>query len=672
MIKRFAAAWFLTFFLFPSIILPASDDDHFRSLLTAAGDKEKYPGANTVIVFDSMIVKVMDSGLSYVTMHKLSKVLTTAGAIELSVQHFDYDPLSAFVEVKSARIFRRTGEVEDIPLDTILDHASPARMIYWGAREKMVPVGRLETGDGLETLVFRKGFTYALLSEAPSSGAASALNPTSEAEDEQYIPPMRGHFYDIVPFWSSVPILLKSYTASLPSDKPLQFEVYNGELASWVHFEGERTVYHWEMKDIRPFESEANMVAASDVAPKLLLSTSPDWIAKSLWFHKVNEDYGSFDVTPEVKAKVEQLTKNCKSAEEKANVLTHWVAEEVRYSGLSMGVGEGYTLHKGGMTFLDRCGVCKDKAGMLVTMLRAAGLESYPAMTMAGSRIDRIPADQFNHSVTIWKRGPDDYVLLDPTWVPGVRELWSSAEQQQQYLMGVPEGADLKTTPISPPENHYFKVRGESELLADGTLLGTITIEAEGQADALLRRQLVRNLKSQWQEYFDRAMYDLSPRTEMIALRYGDPYDISETMQISFQYRIPQYARILGEQMVFTPVVARHLLSDPGSSAYLHMKYDLEKRKYPFATRCSFLIDFQEKVRLPKKYKISDLPKFDAASGEAADFTASYKNEKNTLEFQQVLRMKKRIYPAEEWPNFREAVTAVKKVMEEPVVLTKR
>ena len=65
--------------------------------------------------------------------------------------------------------------------------------------------------------------------------------------------------------------------------------------------------------------------------------------------------------------------------------------------------GEGFTLHKGEMTFNDRCGVCKDKAGMLITMLRAAGMKSYPAMTMAGSRIDYIPADQFNHCVTVVK-----------------------------------------------------------------------------------------------------------------------------------------------------------------------------------------------------------------------------------------------------------------------------
>ena len=109
-------------------------------------------------------------------------------------------------------------------------------------------------------------------------------------------------------------------------------------------------------------------------------------------------------VTPEVKKKVDELLAGVTDEERQIEILTHWVADEVRYTGISMGWGEGYTLHKGEMTFPDRCGVCKDKAGMLVTMLRAAGFESYAAMTMAGSRIDYIPADQFNHSVTVVKR----------------------------------------------------------------------------------------------------------------------------------------------------------------------------------------------------------------------------------------------------------------------------
>ena len=195
------------------------------------------------------------------------------------------------------------------------------------------------------------------------------------------------------------------------------------------------------------------MVDKSDVAPKLLMSTSPDWIAKSLWFNKVNEDFGSFKSTPAIHAKVNEILQGARDANDSISLLTHWCADEIRYSGISMGKGEGFTLHTGDMTFTDRCGVCKDKAGILITMLRDAGFEAFPAMTMAGSRIETMPADQFNHCVTVVKRKDGQYQLLDPTWVPFVRELWSSAEQQQNYLMGVPEGADLAITAVSAPDN---------------------------------------------------------------------------------------------------------------------------------------------------------------------------------------------------------------------------
>ena len=661
-------------FLFFTIVVAqaaVSDDRILLDLIRNTGGSEIYPDADRVVVFDSTDVRVMDSGLSYVTIHQLVKILKPAGAITLSVQKIDYDPLSANVEIRLIRIFRKDGTIETMPPESVLDVPAPARMIYWGARQKIIRVGRMETGEALETVVFRKGFTYALLNPSGSNGFGISPVP-DRGDDSRFIPPMRGHFYDVVPFWSEVPVVIKSYTISIPSDKPLQYQVYNGELASWIHFRGEQTRYHWEKKNTDPFKAEANMVDLSDAAPKLLVSTSPDWIAKSHWFHKVNEDYGSFQFTPEIKKKVDELTSRCESDEEKVSVLTHWAAEEIRYSGLSMGPGEGYTLHRGEMTFRDRCGVCKDKAGMLITLLRAAGYEAYPAMTMAGSRIDRIPADQFNHCVTIWKRGDKNYVLLDPTWVPGVRELWSSAEQQQEYLMGVPEGADLQTTPLSPPEKHYFRVRGKSTLAANGTLSGTVTVQAEGQSDARIRRGLVRNMKSLWQGYFDRAVYDLSPNARILSLDYVDPYDLSRPMRISIRYAIPEYAQFAGERLVFIPVVARHLFSDAATNSYLYMKTDLEHREYPFVTSCTKLIDFEETIEMPEGYAAKSLPEFESVAGEAADFSSSYSVDKNRLRFSETLSMKRRIYAAGEWPNFRKAVTALKTVSETPVVLVKQ
>jgi transglutaminase-like putative cysteine protease len=626
--------------------------DPIEGLLQKSGNVKDYPGSNLLIVFDSTQVQVMESGLSYVTSHTLTKVLTARGALDLAVIKFGYDPLSAYVDIRKVVIYRKDGTQEDLDVSKTMDYPAPARMIYWGAREKMIGIGRLDPGDAVEVVEFKKGFTYALL---------------QVDEDEKYIPPMKGQFYDIVEFWSGNPVLTKSYRVTIPQEKLIQYDIYNGELQSSLLREGNKLQYSFDTHNITPFKSEPRMVAASDVAPKLLLSTSPDWYAKSKWFYKVNEDYGSFDVTPDIQAKVSEILKGAVNENDSISRLTHWVADEIRYSGISMGKGEGYTLHKGEMTFTDRCGVCKDKAGMLITLLRAAGFKSYPAMTMAGSRIDYIPADQFNHSVTVVKLKDEKYHLLDPTWVPFVRELWSSAEQQQQYLMGVPEGADLATTPLSPPEKHYLKITGHSRLDTDGTLTGDILLTAEGQTDASVRSFFRYNDPTQWKQIVEREVQKIAPRAEVTDIRFSDPYDYkADPMSIQLNYRIPGYAIVSKGTVIFTPVIASEIFKI--FQPQLYFDTDLAERKYPFRDRCSRLVELKEEIDLPPVAGITVLPSEQVKTGKICSFDGGYELSGNHLLLNEKISLGKRIYDASDWPEYRAAVMAENYFSDHPVI----
>lgn len=623
-----------------SLTLAAGEPDCVRRL-REAGDSDQYPGASTLVVMDHTKVKVMDTGLSHVNQQTLYKVLKPAGASELKVLIFGYDPQSAFIEIRSARIVHRDGNVEELDLANIKDYPAPARAIYWGAREKMLPVGRLEVGDGLEVEFYRKGYTYALLGQDPA------------ADDSRYIPPMKGHFYDIVPFYSRRPIKEKRYEVSIPRDKELQFEFYNGQARHFARIENDRVHYLWEKLDIKPLKREPNQVAPSDVAPKLLLSTSPDWQAKSLWFHRVNEDFGSFEFNAEIKAKVDEIIAGAKDPWEKISRLTHWVAEEIRYSGISMGEGEGFTLHPGSMTFRDRCGVCKDKAGMLVTMLRAAGFVSYPAMTMAGSRIDRIPADQFNHSVTLVKLD-GKYHLLDPTWVPGVRELWSSAEQQQEYLMGVPEGADLMSTPVSPPEKHYLYYTIDSRIQADGSLVADVRIEAEGQSDSRLRRYLGFGPLHRREEMQRAILCRNLPGAEISRLSVHDVGDLSKPMFVAFRLRVPGALHQGKAVSLLTPLSSQLPLD--GLLTFSRMSTGLKTRKHAFRIRCSQLVRVRETIVLPRVMSPVTFPQWRDVKSSGADFSGRSTQKGKRITLYREIKLKKRIFQPEEWPGFRDSL----------------
>lgn len=630
-----------------------------HSVIKNAGDASDYPDADHLVIFDSTDVDVKESGLSYRNIHKLIKVLTPEGAKKLNHLKFRYDPLSAYVEIKKVKIHRKDGTVEELGEDKIKDYPAPARMIYWGARHKMIDIGQLEVGDAIEVVMFRKGFTYALLQDEDTP-----------PDDSRYVPPMEGHFYDIVEFWNDEPVKKQVYKVKIPNSKNLNYKFYNGNVETSRYNLGEKTQYTFTKNNVGPVDKEPHMFANSDVAPKLLLTTTEKWEEKSLWFYNVNKDYGSFEYTDEIKEKTDEILEGAETELDSIAKLNHWVADNIRYSGLSMGEGEGYTLHKASMTFRDRCGVCKDKAGMLVAMLRAAGFESYAAMTMAGSRIEDIPADQFNHSVTVVKLSNGEYKLLDPTWVPFTREQWSSREQQQGYLLGVPEGADLKVTPLSPPEKHYFRMNGSSKVLPDGTLEGEISIEAEGQSDAAIRGMFTGNFKRNWDRALEQELKEISPDITINSMSYSKPYEYQEeNMKIKVKYSIPEYAIVTEEEIIFTPVVAKELFKRVNS--HLNFNPDMEKRKYGFQDGCSKLVELNEKIELPEIKKAIYIPDADQIDGSAASFEGGYELNENTLTLKEKIIFQKRRYEADEWENFRNVVKSQKTLANEKVILKK-
>ena len=227
-------------------------------------NQEKYQDYDAVTVYDSTTVEVKPSGLSYVNNHKLIKINTLKGAKKNHTIRFNYDPQSAFVRVDEVIIHRADGSKEKIDTSKVKDYPAAARMIYWGARKKMVPLGRLSPGDMVEYRMFRKGFTYALLRK----------------DDDRYVPPMKGHYYDIVEFWSQQPVLRKVFKVAAPKEKPMQYEFYHGEVKVSSRFENDHIVYTFTKEDIMPIKREPHMVAMSNVEPKLLLSTSADGEAK--------------------------------------------------------------------------------------------------------------------------------------------------------------------------------------------------------------------------------------------------------------------------------------------------------------------------------------------------------------------------------------------------------
>lgn len=637
------------------IPLPGPGGEDLAGAIAAAGTSEDHDGADAVVIFDHSAVRVEPSGQSHTVQRRVIKALTEEGAAALSRLRFDYDPATMEVEIRAARVIRAEGDPVEVDPATGFDLPQPGHWIYWGLRTILLPVPRPRVGDAVETVIYRTGFQIAYLDE--------------EQDRDRFAPPMRGHFYDIVLFGEDPwPCLERRYEVSTPRDRPLLFETYNGEIGVSSNVDDEAFHYAFWRRDLPAYEREPGSPYASDALPKVVMATVPDWPAKSRWFFHVNEN--QFEPTPEIRAMVERITRGLDTDEERVTALLRWVARHIRYRGLSMGEGEGYTLHSGEMTFEHRAGVCKDIASMLITMMRAAGYTVYPAMTMAGARVERIAADQFNHSVVAWEQPDGSFRMLDPTWAPMSRQLWSNAEREQHYLVGTPEGEELAMTSPQGPEHNLFVVRGEGRITADGTVISTVTVSAEGYLEDRLRRLFGFGPALETRHHVETMARAISPAARVEAYGLDDHLDLDRPFGVRFRYRVEGYGQRAGSLLRLVPPLGHNVLVHPRLSQHLEVTGSGE-RTQPLLLRCAATFRVEERLDLPPGYDLAAPVRRRVRNG-AGSFDAAIEQRGRQLVLTMGLTLDRRRYSASEYAAVRALAQAQRALASEAVILRRR
>ncbi len=629
--------------------------DDLRARISAAGDAARH-NADAVVVLLETDVTVHPDGIGEASTCRVVKVLREGGIRGQSVQRFGYDPTTNAMEIKAVRVYRADGRVEEVATTTAADQPEPQWGIYWGSRQMMIEVPRLNVGDAVETRTVKTGFNVAYLADANGGDAPKGGGPSA---DRSLQPPMPGHWYDEVSFSSGLPVIEQRYIVRVPKDKPLQYEVYHGEVRSSVTLDSVHVVYTFEKKDIVPFQGEPNMVSQTDVACKVVLATLPDWESKSRWFHEKNEP--SFEITDEIRAKAAEVVAGLKSDEEKITALNHWVAENIRYIGTSRGACEGYTTHPAQETLRDRGGVCKDKAGLLVAMLRATGFESYIVMTEAGAEVMPVPADQFNHAVTSIRQPDGSFRLLDPTWMPKSRENWSSAEQLQHVVYGTPEGQPLSRSPYSGPENNTITWQGKTVLAYDGTLSGDMTLTTTGVPETNLRRSAARYNDADRRTVVEEGAARLGAATDVKDWKITGPVDFSGPMTVQCKMESPAYApgdesqRYVALPMMraaWGDIVAGDVWGTDGP----------ETRKHPLRLRSTRRLSFSESLTLPKGWKAASLPQPKSLDGPAAGLIFKIEQVGDELRYECQVDLKKHRVPPEDYSQYRSVIQALEEL----------
>ena len=110
--------------------------------------------------------------------------------------------------------------------------------------------------------------------------------------------------------------------------------------------------------------------------------------------------------------------------------------------------------------------------------------------------------------------------------------------------------------------------------------------------------------------------------------------------------------------LCFHPMVMNNLYNQVRS--YLRIDTGVKERKYCFKDACSRLVELDETIKLPAGYKMANSDRNDNVEGCSADFEGSLAQKGNKIFLYNKLALKKRVYEASDWDNYRDAVNAHK------------
>jgi transglutaminase-like putative cysteine protease len=197
-----------------------------------------------------------------------------------------------------------------------------------------------------------------------------------------------------------------------------------------------------------------------------------------------------------VRSKARELVAGVDDKRRRIEALTAFARRQVRYVAVEVGIG-GYRPHPPQQVMERLWGDCKDKALLLVDLLREAGIEAYPALARLDpeGRVDRdFPSPyQFNHMIVavpadglgLEKDAPvaGGYLFLDATQETGGLAWLQPAVQDQETLVVRGGKGELVRTPVhNAQEGRRLDVA--LALAAGGEASGTAQLELSGESGA--------------------------------------------------------------------------------------------------------------------------------------------------------------------------------------------
>ena len=601
--------------LFPALAQEPSAPDWLdrEAVIEVAREvtREKYPNADDVLMDDLIRARFQADGTSIRTDDTFVKVLTEKGRRENQTLSFHFTIPYSRVEVPVVEIVKSDGTV--VPVDVkaqsrvMTDRSQMSSNIY-NPNQKILRVGvpGLDVGD----IVHYRFVRRTVKPRVP--------NTWSDYEVFEYTSPVRRLVYEVIG----------------PKALPLRKIALRAEVKGTVEHtrteKDDRLQYRWVVTDVPRMYREPDMPPLYTVVQRLLISTIPDWKDISRWYWQLCKPH--LETTDGMKGMTAELTSGLDDRQKRVEAIFRFVSQKVRYMGITTEKeAPGYEPHDVRITFENRYGVCRDKAALLVAMLREAGVDAYPVLIHNGPRKDaEVPQPYFNHAIVAVQEPDGSYQLMDAT-DENTKDLFPAYLANQSYLVAKPEGETLLTSPIIPAEENLVRIETHGELDAKGTLTAESVLRFEGVNDGAYRGYFARIKPAERRRFFEGLAkrvvtgaglidFDIQP----VNLR-----DVTQPLTVRMKLEAAGVPITDGRTVMLpTPSFGTRI----GLVNFLLGKTGLKERRYPLVT--GFACGVDETLSLDVSKALGGaltMPAFESVHDDTISFAQTLNRKANTL-----------------------------------------
>lgn len=548
-----------------------------------------------------------------------------------------------------------------------------AKTLVWdGRRYKEQDVKFFQkTSEASEGIFFDDSYQYAFTFPSISPGNRASLRYINTYKDVRFLPSfLVSNYY---------PQELTKYIIKCPKEVKLHFKTWNDSagLITFKSYEkGGYTFYEWGASNVKHQKFEEHSPEASYFAPHVVAYVQSfqlkgktvqllnDLSSLYQWYTTFVKDLPT-DLSPQLRAKVDELTAGKASELEKVKAIFYWVQENIKYIAFEQGM-RGLIPHPGSYVFEKRFGDCKDMSSLLVDMLKAAGIKAH--YTWIGTRdipyqYSQLPTPMVdNHMIATYIATDQTTYFLDATSKHTVFGFPSSMIQGKEALVGLSEKEFVvKKVPEIPKESNVM-VDSVRVQISNATLVGNGQTWLAGYPKVIGGYQLNRSVNDAQRNYLTRLVSKGSNKFILKDYKLSNLASYEVPTRVDYEFQVADYVKKIGDELYINLCLAR---------PYYNQYLDTD-RQAPHENEYRFTQDDYYELTLPAGYEVEYLPQNTKYEGAVFGFEFLYQNKGNKVTLHKRMHVDYLLLHPNQINDWNSSVKKISEAYQESIILKSR